>query len=138
MRATACLILQLQGMEKFNFGTPVVRAMDGRQPKPLLLQHVSSVQHGSTECNGNGATKHGPKCHAPLATRHHCDPSTTRSFSPPTERPIWKPNKHNTNTSSLIDVFWIPGSTRTVSTLPALSHIDWNVQLVLLSFCPQS
>lgn len=128
-------------MEKFNLGTSMVRAMDGRQPKPLLLQHVSSVQHGygSSEHNGNDAAKHGPECPTPLiVTWHHCDPSTTRPFGPPTEGPIGKPYKHNTNTSSsLIDVLWIPSGTTTVSTLSALSDVDRNVQRVSLSFYPR-
>lgn len=128
-------------MEKLNLGTPVVRSMDGWQPKPLLLQQLSSVQHGhgSSEHNGNDAAKHGPECPTPLfVTWHHCDPSTTRPFGPLTERSIGKPYKHNTDTSSsLIDVLWIPSGTRTVSTLSALSDVDRNVRLVSLSFYPR-
>src|SRR5258706_755186 len=93
-------------MEPLNLGTTVVRPMDGRQPKPLLLQHIPPVQHGSSERDGNGAPKHGTKCPAPFGKpQYHCDPSTTRPFGPFTKGPFWKHNKHCTNTGSLIDVF---------------------------------
>lgn len=96
------LVSRLQGMEEFNIGPPVVRPMDGRQPKPLSLQHVSPVPW---DPNGNAA-KHGTKYHAYVGeSKCPCDPSATRPCGSFTEGPFWKHYKRSTNTNSRIDLF---------------------------------